>query len=230
MKRMVLIALSLCLITPGAPAAEPAEGEAAWEMARLYLIKRGRKLSRGHALYMTDATRPALGFNCHRQKLYAFVSVVPLSLGDVLEKWFRNPAEWKATYHVDNDPVRNEKWIWTYNGKVFMSLPDDSSNYLLKAAGRGATLEFQRKGGDPVSIAIPAVYGPRFDSFIKECGLAQDSLDSASYRAARRSGVPTSAQTPSYSEPVSRPRSAASRNIGASGKRPASQPSKNSGR
>jgi len=178
MKTTVLIALVLCLTTTGAPAAEPATDEPAWEIARLYLIKRGRKLSRGHALYMMDASRPAIGFNCHRQKLYAFVSVVPMSLGEVLTKWFRNPAEWKATYQVDDDPARTEKWIWTYNGKVFMSLPDDSSNYLLEAAGRGAKLEFKRKGGDPVSIDVPSVHQPLFDAFIDKCGFTPGSFGS----------------------------------------------------
>jgi hypothetical protein len=178
MKRTILFALGLCLVVTGTPATEPAEDEAAWEMARLFLIKRGKKLSRGYALYMTDAKRPAVGFNCHREKLYAFVTVAPMSLGDVLTKWFRNPAEWKATYRVDDDPERTEKWIWTYNGKVFMSLPDDSSDYLLKAAGRGANLEFQRKGGDPVQIAIPPVYRPLIETFIEKCGFTPDSFAS----------------------------------------------------
>ena len=178
MKKTVLFALGLCLFATGVPATEPATGEPAWEIARLYLIKRGRKLSRGHALYMTDATRPAIGFNCHREKLYAFVSVAPMSLGEVLTKWFRNPAEWKATYHVDDDPERTEKWIWTYKGKVFMSMPDDSSNYLLKAAGRGADLNFQRKGGDPVQIAIPPINRPLFEAFIEKCGFTPGSFGS----------------------------------------------------
>lgn len=178
MKRAILFALSLCLVATATPATQPATGEAAWEMARLILVKRGRKLSRGHALYMTEASRPAIGFNCHREKLYAFVTVKPMSLGDVLTKWFRNPAEWKATYRVDDDPERTEKWIWTYNGKVFMSLPDDSSNYLLKAAGRGADLEFQRKGGDPVQIAIPSINQPLFEAFIEKCGLNPGSFGS----------------------------------------------------
>jgi hypothetical protein len=175
----ILWLLVLCLVVPDAPASEPESDTAAWESARLYLIKRGKKYSRGHALYMTDASGPALGFNCHRQKLYAFVSVVPLSLGDVLKKWFRNPAEWKATYQVDDEPVRSETWIWTYNGKVFMSLPDDSSSYLLQAAGRGASIEFQRKGGDPVTFDIPAVYQPQLERFTQECGLGPGGRDAS---------------------------------------------------
>jgi len=178
MKTAFLIVLTLCLYSSGAPATEPATDEPAWKMARLYLIKRGRKLSRGNALFMTDPGRPALGFNCHRQKLYAYVSVVPLSLGEVLTTSFRNPAEWKATYQVDDDPERIEKWIWTYNGKVFMSLPDDSSNYLLRAASRGAQLVFQRKGGDRVTIEIPSISQPLFNSFIDTCGFSPDSFGS----------------------------------------------------
>jgi hypothetical protein len=173
----ILLLLTCCLVVPDVPASEPEGDSAAWEIARLYLIKRGKKYSRGHALYMTDASGPALGFSCHRQKLYAFVSVVPQSLGDVLKKWFRNPAKWKATYQVDDEPARSETWIWTYNGKVFMSLPDDSSNYLLQAAGRGASIEFQRKGGDPVKFDIPAVYQPRLERFTQECGLGPGRRD-----------------------------------------------------
>lgn len=179
MNYRILWLLVLCLVVPDAPASEPESDTAAWESARLYLIKRGKKYSRGHALYMTDASGPALGFNCHRQKLYAFVSVVPLSLGDVLKKWFRNPAEWKATYQVDDEPVRSETWIWTYNGKVFMSLPDDSSSYLLQAAGRGASIEFQRKGGDPVTFDIPAVYQPQLERFTQDCGLGPGGRDAS---------------------------------------------------
>lgn len=178
MMNKVVIFLALCLAVPEVPAAEPANDAAAWEIARLSIIKRGRKLSRGFALYMADTQGPALGFSCHRKKLFAFVSVVPLSLGEVLQKSFRNPAEWTANYQVDDDPARSESWIWTYNGKVFMSLPDDSSNYLLKAASRGARLEFQRKGGDPVNIDIPAIYQHRLDRFIKECELLPASFDS----------------------------------------------------
>ena len=59
-----------------------------------------------------------------------------------------------------------------------MSLPDDSSDYLLKAAGRGANLEFQRKGGDPGKIAIPPVYRPLFETFIEKCGFTPDSFAS----------------------------------------------------
>ena len=178
MKVRILIALILCLALPEAPASEPEEDEAVWQVARLYLIKRGKKLFRGRALYMTDSSAPALGFSCNRKKLYAFVSVVPLSLGDTFEKGFRNPAEWKAHYQVDDDPARDEKWIWTYKGKVFMSLPDDSSSYLLQAAGRGAKLEFQRKGGDPVTIDIPAINQPLLHGFIEKCGFEPGSFGS----------------------------------------------------
>lgn len=178
MNSRILVALALCFVVPDVPADEPEEDTASWEIARLYLVKRGRKLFRGYALYMTDASSPAIGFTCQRKKVYTFVSVKPLSLGDTLEKGFRNPAEWKAHYRIDDDPARDETWIWTYGGKVFMSMPGEPSSYLFKAAGRGASLEFQRKGGDPVRIDIPAGDRTLFDRFIRECGLTLDDIAS----------------------------------------------------
>lgn len=202
MKGRMLVAIALCLVMPAVPAAEPDEGTAAWQIARLELIKRGKLVLRGYALYMTDASSPAVGFTCQRKKVYTFVSVVPLSLGDMLAKGFRNPAEWKAHYQIDSDAARDEKWIWTYGGKVFMSLPGEPSSYYFKAARRGADLVFQRKGGDPVNINIPTGDKQLIDRFIKKCGLTGTEFDAVtgeatSYKAARRSGVPTSAQRPS---------------------------------
>ena len=167
-----ILALTLVLIVPDVPASENPDNEPAWQTSRLFLIKRGRKLNRGYALFMKDATAPALGFSCRRENVYAYVSVVPLSLGDTFERGFRNPAEWKARYQVDEDAARDETWIWAYGGKVFVSLPDVAPDYLFKAALRGARLEFQRKGGDPVKIDIPAGDQAQFDRFIELCGLS----------------------------------------------------------
>ena len=137
------------------------------------LVKRGKKTNRGYALFTTSDQAPGIAFRCHRRKVYALVSVKPVSFRKLLQEWFRNPAEWQVEYRFDDQKARVESWIWTYEGRVFMSRPGSSTNDLFHAARRGTTLQFQRKHGDPVTIEIPAGEPDRFDSFVETCGLEQ---------------------------------------------------------
>jgi len=150
----------------------------AWGSSKMTLIVKGRKRDRGFALFTTDDTSPGIAFRCDRKKVYAFVSVKPLSFRKLLGEWFRNPAEWKVEYRVDDDALRAETWIWLLRGKVFMSRPDESAYELFRAAKRGATVWFHRKHGDPVTIEIPAGEPARFDNFVEKCGLQLTDLGS----------------------------------------------------
>lgn len=156
-----------------------AEGEtAAWGSSRMTLIEKGRKKDRGYALFTTSDQVPGIAFRCHRKKLFAFVSVKPVSFRKLLEKWFRNPAEWQVEYRVDGSEPKVEAWIWTHKGRVFMSRPGESANDLFHAARRGATIDFQRKHGDPVTIEVPPGDVDRFESFVEKCGLSDTDLGS----------------------------------------------------
>lgn len=177
--------LGLLLAPPLAANAEDtqnsaAENEAAsaWGSSRMVLVEKGKKKNRGIALFTTSDQAPGIAFRCHRKKVYAFVSVKPVSFQKLLREWFRNPAEWQVEYRIDDQEARVETWIWTYKGRVFLSRPGSSTNDLFRAARRGATLKFQRKHGDLVTIEIPAGEPDRFDSFVEKCGLKLTDLGS----------------------------------------------------
>lgn len=155
-----------------------------WEMAKLYVKRRGKTYFRGRALYMTKSDGPAIGFTCQKKKVYAFVSVKALSLGEIFEKWFRTPAEWQARFQIDDQLPREETWIWTYGGRVFMSKPGESANDLFKAARNGATLMFHRDRGDPVTFEIPRDEFGQFETFVERCGLDLTDFGSLTTRRA----------------------------------------------
>ena len=166
----MLIAMPVWAEEPQQEQREPLV-EPEWEMARLYVKRRGKTYFRGRALYMTESDSPAVGFTCQKKRVFAFVSVKALSLGEIFEKGFRNPAEWKVRFQIDDEPPRDETWIWTYGGRVFMSKPGESANDLLKAASSGATLMFHRDRGDPVTIDIPQDFYGQFEHYLEKCGI-----------------------------------------------------------
>ena len=153
-------------------------------MSRLYVKRRGKTYLRGRGLYMTRSDGPAIGFTCQKKQIYAFVTVEAMSIAEIFKKWFRNPAEWKVRFQIDDQPARDETWIWTYSGRVFMSKPGDSANDLFKAARSGATLMFHRYRGDPVTIEIPGDEFGWFDHYIEKCGLDPTDLGSLTTRRA----------------------------------------------
>ena len=163
--------------------AEPAV-EYDWETAKLYVKRRGKTYSRGRALYMTRIDGPAIGFTCQKKQVYAFVSVKALSLGEIFEKWFRNPAEWRARFQIDDEEPREEPWVWTYGGRVFMSRPGESANDLFRASRNGATLMFHRDRGDPVTFEIPRDEFGQFERFVDKCGLELTDFGSLTTRRA----------------------------------------------
>ena len=118
------------------------------------------------------------------QQVFAFVSVKALSIGEILEKGFRNPAEWKVRFQINDEPAREETWIWTYGGRVFMSKPGESANDLFKAARNGATLMFHRDRGDPVTIEIPRDVFGQFETYLERCGIEQTDIGSLTTRRA----------------------------------------------
>ena len=178
-----LLILNLPLAHAGEPQKDQVLGAevaraAAWGSSKMTLVVKGQKKDRGYALFTTDENSPGIAFRCDRKKIYAFVSVKPMSFRKLLGQWFRNPAEWQVEYRVDDDALRDETWIWLLRGKVFMSQPDGSANDLFRAAKRGSTVWFQRKHGDPVTIEIPAGDPARFDGFVEKCGLKLMDLGS----------------------------------------------------
>ncbi len=169
------------------PQREPREPlvEPEWKMARLYVKRRGKTYFRGRALYMTESSGPSIGFTCQKKQVFAFVSVKALSLGEIFEKWFRNPAEWNVRFQIDDQPPRDETWIWTYGGRVFMSKPGESANDLFKAARNGETLTFKsRKKEDPVTFEIPRDGFAQFEVFVDKCGLDLTDFGSLTTRRA----------------------------------------------
>lgn len=186
----ILIAVIASLIAVPALAEEPQQDqgeptvENEWQMSRLYVKRRGKTYFRGRALYMTDGSGPAIGFTCQKKQVYAFVSVEAMSLGEVFKKWFRNPAEWKVRFQIDDQPARDETWIWTYGGRIFMSKPGDSANDLFKAARNGATLMFHRDRGDPVTFTIPRDEFGQFEYYVEKCGLSLTDFGSLTTRRA----------------------------------------------
>ena len=155
-----------------------------WQIAKLYVKRRGKTYFRGRGLYMTESNGPAIGFTCQKKQIYAFVSVEALSLGEIFEKGFRNPAEWKVRFQIDDQSPRDETWIWTYGGRVFMSKPGDSANDLFNAARNGATLMFHRDRGDPVTFEIPRDDYGQFDHYVEKCGLELTDAGSLTTRRA----------------------------------------------
>ncbi len=188
MKALVLAIGFLVALPAWAQAPEQDQPEPAveydWETAKLYVKRRGKTYFRGRALYMTKTDGPAIGFTCQKKQVYAFVSVKALSLGEIFEKWFRTPAEWKARFQIDDRPPREETWIWTYGGRVFMSRPGESANDLFKAARNGATLMFHRDRGDPVTFDIPRDEYGQFENFVDKCGLELTDFGSLTTRRA----------------------------------------------
>lgn len=179
----ILFAMPLWAQEPQQNQREPV-AQRDWQMSRLYVKRRGKTYFRGRAIYMTRSDGPAVGFTCQKKQVVAFVSVEPLSIGEILEKWFRNPAEWKVQFRINDGAVRDETWIWTYRGRGFLSRPGDSANDLFEAARRGATLMFHRHRGDPVTIEIPQDPYGQFEYFVEKCGLSTtDAITPTTRRA-----------------------------------------------
>ncbi len=187
--KLVAVAIGILIAMPAwaeEPQHEQAEraAEPDWQISRLYVKRQGKTYFRGRGLYMTRSDGPAVGFTCQKQQVYAFVSVEALSIGEIFEKGFRNPAEWKVRFQIDDQPPREETWIWTYGGRVFMSKPGESADDLFKAAGNGATLMFHRDRGDPVTIEIPKDDFGSFDYYVEKCGLELTDVGSPTARRA----------------------------------------------
>ena len=49
-----------------------------WQIAKLYVKRRGKTYFRGRGLYMTESNGPAIGFTCQKKQIYAFVKQLVL--------------------------------------------------------------------------------------------------------------------------------------------------------
>lgn len=147
------------------------ESTSAWDWTEMSKVVKGKRESRGLALYTTAEKSLGAAFRCDDSRLFAFVSVMPVDMQEIVTGSTRRPKNWDVRLSINGGAEREERWVSMFGGKIFMATSAETAAELFHAARDGAEIEFVRPYGKPVSIRIPADSDGIFAEFELGCEL-----------------------------------------------------------
>jgi hypothetical protein len=115
-------------------------------------------------------------FRCDEGKFYAFLVTEPVDIREVMQRHDPRPKKWTVWVSVGEGAEREEDWIRTHSGVVYLVGRKSTSRAMFQESRNGTTINFRRKYGEPIIVNIPADNTGRFEIFEERCGMLQATL------------------------------------------------------